>query len=259
MKETEDHSDDDVVKITSFVRSMISSSQESNRMPKVVSIQPNPEFSSIQEELAYFKALPEEEKDEATRLQTLGPRKMARFVIDVATSLLDGTTTKQSNKQDSDDISSIPRPTFSLEAVPPRLIDPNKTRYCCRMCRCILFGEDDLEDPPHVPSRHQFSHRKHNYQQQSQEMCQSYFLQERLDFMMVPSRSLAGDEAEETAIGHAAEGKFGCPKCHTKMGSWHLYGAQCSCGTWVVPAIQIPQSKVDRIAPSSPEKSRVYQ
>jgi dual specificity phosphatase 12 len=47
------------------------------------------------------------------------------------------------------------------------------------------------------------------------------------------------------------EGKFHCPTCNAKVGNWIWSGTQCSCGTWVVPAIQIPKGKVDVLTPTS--------
>jgi len=41
------------------------------------------------------------------------------------------------------------------------------------------------------------------------------------------------------------EGKLVCPNCDTRFGSYVWSGDQCSCGFWVVPAIQVPKSKVD--------------
>jgi len=37
-----------------------------------------------------------------------------------------------------------------------RNTDPDNDRVDCHMCRYIVFGQDDLQDPPHVPSRHHF-------------------------------------------------------------------------------------------------------
>ena len=44
------------------------------------------------------------------------------------------------------------------------------------------------------------------------------------------------------------EGKLICPnpKCKSRLGSFNWSGSQCSCGSWVVPAVQIVASKVDR-------------
>jgi dual specificity phosphatase 12 len=34
-------------------------------------------------------------------------------------------------------------------------------------------------------------------------------------------------------------GNLGCPKCHIRVGSFAWSGAQCSCGQWLVPALQV--------------------
>ncbi|XJO71819.1 hypothetical protein BDV3_001266 [Batrachochytrium dendrobatidis] len=41
------------------------------------------------------------------------------------------------------------------------------------------------------------------------------------------------------------EGRLACPKCDSKIGSYHLAGTQCSCGSWVAPAFCIQKGKVD--------------
>ena len=38
-----------------------------------------------------------------------------------------------------------------------------------------------------------------------------------------------------------------CKKCSLKLGEFFSKGTQCSCGSWVVPAVQIVKSKVDKI------------
>ncbi|ODQ67180.1 dual specificity protein phosphatase 12 [Nadsonia fulvescens var. elongata DSM 6958] len=44
------------------------------------------------------------------------------------------------------------------------------------------------------------------------------------------------------------EGKFSCPKCKSKVGSYKWHGSTCSCGEWVTPAIEISRSKVDEVS-----------
>jgi dual specificity phosphatase 12 len=51
------------------------------------------------------------------------------------------------------------------------------------------------------------------------------------------------------------EGKLACPKCSCKVGQWNWSGAQCSCGSWVTPAIQVPLSRVDKIFPQDMPQS----
>ncbi len=38
-----------------------------------------------------------------------------------------------------------------------------------------------------------------------------------------------------------------CKKCSLKLGEFFEKGTQCSCGSWVVPAVQIVKSKVDKV------------
>ena len=42
-------------------------------------------------------------------------------------------------------------------------------------------------------------------------------------------------------------GVIKCKKCSYKLGEFFPKGTQCSCGSWVVPAVQIVKSKVDKI------------
>jgi hypothetical protein len=41
------------------------------------------------------------------------------------------------------------------------------------------------------------------------------------------------------------EGPLKCPKCKSRVGSYKWTGAQCSCGVWVSPALQVSKSRVD--------------
>nr|KAJ3422974.1 Golgi reassembly-stacking protein 2 [Polyrhizophydium stewartii] len=48
------------------------------------------------------------------------------------------------------------------------------------------------------------------------------------------------------------EGKLSCPKCDAKVGSYHLAGIPCSCGTWVAPAYSLIKTKVDAVVAAPP-------
>ena len=61
---------------------------------------------------------------------------------------------------------------------------------------------------------------------------------------------LQGEEATRLELSEV-EGNLGCPKCGVRIGSFNWAGAQCSCGQWVCPAIQVTKSKVDEPAPPS--------
>jgi dual specificity phosphatase 12 len=233
---------DDTARITSFVTTMVSQSSSSKYgSAKIRTIEPNPDFHTIKEELAAFKQLSPSEKEEANRLGTMGPEKMVNFIIDFTNELIQDAL---DNAQALADLPNETNTSSPLESMPaqtvlhtaPRTFDSSEDRFLCRMCRITLFGGGDLQDPPHESSKHRFSHRKLNHgavSSHSMETCQSYFLQDCLEWMGHDIRN------------GVAEGKLNCPKCDAKIGTWIWSGTQCSCGTWVVPAIQIPKSKVD--------------
>lgn len=63
----------------------------------------------------------------------------------------------------------------------------------------------------------------------------------------VRSALKAHDDAAESGA-EGIEGKLTCPnaKCGGRLGNFNWSGSQCSCGSWVVPAVQVVASKVDR-------------
>lgn len=220
--------DSDAAIIGSFLATM------SKRNIPIECLQPNPEFSSMEDELTAFRALSPTDREVATRQGTIGPGKMVKFIMDVAKRRIDNVLKLRIESEPLVPLDESPLEEEQTEKSVPRQMDPNKNIYACRKCRLSLFGDDDLQDPVHVPSRHTFSPRKHDV---STPVCQSLFLQNGLDWM--------GDMND-------TEGKFACPSCVTKLGVWNWSGAQCSCGTWVVPAIQIPNSRVDVVPPNQP-------
>lgn len=148
---------------------------------------------------------------------TAGER-MGLFALDMAHHLIHRAFEQEAN--------ALPKPEGSIEpdkvqVEPERperqqeYFDPNKNRYACRKCRTVLFGQDNMEDPPHTPSAHSFSRRKRlTINGCNTSICHSIFLTDGLSWM--------GDT-------QAAEGKLMCPKCSTKVGTWQWSGAQCSC------------------------------
>jgi dual specificity phosphatase 12 len=231
--------------IRSFVLSMLRLSRRDDQdiitIP-VVTIRPNPEFTTMAEEMRYYRDLSAAEKATATKLRTMGPGKMAAFVMDFALrlvqeyySLVKGGLSEKVQEENTvekvngssnhhDDGIAVTGTSF--------LVNRDKPMYLCCKCRTPLFGIDSLHE--HEPAQHNFSHRKQPQPQgvDNRIQCQSIFLDTSLPWM-------DGDAMD------ANEGKFACPHCQTKLGGWNWSGAQCSCGTWVVPAIQIPRSRVD--------------
>lgn len=125
----------------------------------------------------------------------------------------------------------------SADGTTPKMVEitVEKLVFSCKTCRRPLLTQDDLM--PHAPSQHGISYRKlHKGNGPSAEIsCSSYFLSEPLQWM---------GQMEEN------EGKICCSKCQSRVGYWKWDGMQCSCGTWVTPAIQVAKNRVDeKIAP----------
>ncbi|KAL7452474.1 hypothetical protein ACHAWC_004193 [Mediolabrus comicus] len=241
--------DDDVAKVKTFMDALSSScasqATDDHNMSMIIEcIQPNQEFSSMKEENDAFRDMSDEMKKEVVKNRTIGPGKMANFVYAVAQIAVSQRWQKELSTnatleteqhdivQEEEDIDGTAPELVEITEV-PHVIDPEKTRYACKRCRSILFGTDDLEDPPHAQSLHNF--RKKG-QSSSSGLCQNLFIAEPLPWMHGCSEM---------------EGKLHCPKCNTKVGHYCWTGAQCSCGTWVTPAILVPVSKVDEMKPIS--------
>jgi len=191
-------------------------------------IQPNPEFSSMKEETEHFKNMSAEAKEEVARDHSIGPGKMALFVQNYANDLVQEVLCTEReererveraiHQQQEQELESKMQRQQQLEQqsakeLLSRQMDTSKPRYACRKCRTIVFGEDDMEDPRHVPQQHKFSNRKqHHGGMGSADACQSYFLTDQ-------GLAWMGDMS-------AVEGRLGCPKCKTKLGTWHWAGAQ---------------------------------
>ncbi len=68
--------------------------------------------------------------------------------------------------------------------------------------------------------------------------CTSFFLQEALKWM---------DDAAKGDDGGAADGgKLLCYGCGARVGALRWAGSQCSCGTWVTPAVQLSKKALDQ-------------
>lgn len=216
--------------------------QANNLSLPVRLVQPNDGFENLSAEFAFFKSCSDVVKSQHLSQQTMGPGKMARFVVD---------TGKQLQKEKKEEIEAerakklqeekaqVEQPT-TMEEKPKRVvINPDLPRYACRMCRTVLFGENHLASG-HVQNLHSFKRANYNARRPTV-ACQSIFCS--VDVLEWLSEN-----------GQSIEGKLSCPKCSFKIGHWRWSGAQCSCGTWVTPAVQIPVSKVDTILPITTNK-----
>jgi dual specificity phosphatase 12 len=116
--------------------------------------------------------------------------------------------------------------------------------YSCRRCRCALFRDTVVS--LHEIGAHGFSYRRAHKGAGGGGVggatlssdgsspaitCTSYFLSEALVWMSDASTDV--------------EGKLNCPGCACRLGTLSWVGSQCSCGTWVTPAIQILKKYVE--------------
>jgi dual specificity phosphatase 12 len=210
---------------------------QANNFPLPIKcVEPSAGFKSLEQEMEFFKNLNDDEKSNQLTEQTLGPGKMAKFVLDDAQRMKEKMLEKLRADATEAVLAEEKEPEAEEKKPDRQPIDPKLPRYACRICRTVLFGEKDLAQE-HVQNLHSF--KKANYNAKRPTVaCQSIFCSDTvLEWLSVN--------------GQDVEGKLACPKCSYKIGHWKWSGAQCSCGTWVTPAIQIPSSKVDTMLPAS--------
>ncbi len=119
--------------------------------------------------------------------------------------------------------------------------------YACRRCRRLLFTPSDLA-AAHPVGSHAFSYRRAAKDcggvpappaaaddpaggAAAPSPCTSFFLADALPWMC--------------AAGSDVSSKLPCPGCGARLGDLSWAGSQCSCGTWVTPAIQLQKKAVE--------------
>ncbi|GAX28142.1 dual specificity phosphatase 12 [Fistulifera solaris] len=200
-------------------------------------MEPSPPYTTLSDELQAFQALSPEEKEVKTRNGTMGPGKMVYLIRTVGqTRIQEWLFYEQLQREE--EMQRLEQLALEQQNQPPEeeeeeehVIDPNKVRYACRICRNILFGQDDLIE--------------HNAKASSKP-CQSYFLLQSLPWMK-PKASSSTNQLDNDL--RETLGRLVCQKCQAKLGTWNWSGTPCSCGAWVVPAFQFPKSKIDAVPP----------
>jgi len=280
--------DDDADRIRSFFEALSScctttdaqkiTSDRGGRSGGVVTtiqcLQPNAGYASMKEENEAYRQFNDDEREEAVSNGTLfGPGKMVAFVREVArgairqrwdeefteyerklhilpeeaqqqTYFTNEGTSLSADDVTADDVTMPREEVAQCTATQHHTPNIEHTRYACKICRTPLFGEEDLEDPPHGQLLHNFRKNKKMYKVGYgggggyAGPCQNHFIARPLAWM---------DDGGCCAGG--MEGKLHCPKCKAKVGHYSWTGAQCSCGTWVTPAIMVPLSRVDEMRP----------
>ena len=127
--------------------------------------------------------------------------------------------------------------------------------FKCGRCRRSLFTEKQLILFHENSSKDTYSHKRRKNNTVKTTECTSYFLNiERL----INNKNNSENKNDIDFIDqfkNAMENQnmkldssiIKCKKCSLKLGEFFEKGTQCSCGSWVVPAVQIVKSKVDKV------------
>ncbi|KAI8891579.1 hypothetical protein BC833DRAFT_626707 [Globomyces pollinis-pini] len=105
----------------------------------------------------------------------------------------------------------------------------------CKQCRKPICSAELVTQHNAGQGQQAFQYRKRsdtfstNYKS-NESTCHQIFL-ENLDWLTL-------DEVE---------GKINCIHCKAKLGSYHLAGVSCNCGSWIAPGFGLSKSKIDII------------
>ena len=127
--------------------------------------------------------------------------------------------------------------------------------FKCGKCRKSLFYDKHLIFFHENSAKDTYSHKRRKYNSVKTTECTSYFLNiERLmNNKKIIDNSNDIDYFDQFKIVMENQNMkldssiIKCKKCLLKLGEFFSKGTQCSCGSWVVPAVQIVKSKVDKV------------
>ena len=126
--------------------------------------------------------------------------------------------------------------------------------FKCGKCRKSLFNEKQLILFHDNSAKDKYSHKRKKYNSVNTNECTSYFLNiERLINKTIDNNDKDIDFIDKFKLVMESQNMkldtniIKCKKCSLKLGEFFSKGTQCSCGSWVVPAVQIVKSKVDKI------------
>ena len=127
--------------------------------------------------------------------------------------------------------------------------------FKCGKCRKSLFSDKQLILFHENSAKDTYSHKRRKYNAVNTTECTSYFLNiERLmNDKNITDNNKNIDFIEQFKIIMENQNMkldsniIKCKKCSLKLGEFFPKGTQCSCGSWVVPAVQIVKSKVDKV------------
>lgn len=128
--------------------------------------------------------------------------------------------------------------------------------FKCGKCRKSLFNDRQLILFHENSAKDTYSHKRKKYNSVNTTECTSYFLnierlmnnnknnneeKKNIDFIEQFQTVM---ESQNMKLENCI---IKCKKCSLKLGEFFDKGTQCSCGSWVVPAVQIVKSKVDKV------------
>ena len=131
-----------------------------------------------------------------------------------------------------------------------KYINDNTPNYFfkCGKCRKTLFTDKLLMLFHDNSAKDKYSNKRRKNNTVNTTECTSYFLSMGRLMSEVKNKKMDNTEEIMENINMKLEsGAIKCKKCLYKLGEFFPKGTQCSCGSWVVPAIQIVKSKVDKI------------
>ena len=128
--------------------------------------------------------------------------------------------------------------------------------FKCGKCRKSLFNDKQLILFHENSAKDTYSHKRKKNNSVNTTECTSYFL--NIERLMNNNKNSNEEKKDidfieqfqivmETQNMKLESCIIKCKKCSLKLGEFFDKGTQCSCGSWVVPAVQIVKSKVDKV------------
>ena len=128
--------------------------------------------------------------------------------------------------------------------------------FKCGKCRKNLFNDKQLILFHENSAKGTYSHKRKKNNSVNTTECTSYFL--NIERLMNNNKNNNEEKKDidfieqfqivmETQNMKLESCIIKCKKCSLKLGEFFDKGTQCSCGSWVVPAVQIVKSKVDKV------------
>ena len=127
--------------------------------------------------------------------------------------------------------------------------------FKCGKCRRSLFNDKQIILFHENSAKNTYSHKRRKNNTVNTTECTSYFLNiERLinnQKFIIDDKDIDYNEKLKLVMENQNMKLdsyiIKCKKCSLKLGEFFPKGTQCSCGSWVVPAVQIIKSKVDKV------------